>query len=52
MTQIDGLRFWKLSDFPYLVFYIERENRIDVLRILHAQRDVEAELNETGHNFN
>ena len=33
-------RFWPLSRFPYLVFYIEREDHIDVWRVLHAQRDV------------
>jgi toxin ParE1/3/4 len=26
--------------FPYLVFYLERADCIDVWRVLHAQRDI------------
>ena len=39
---IDGLRFWALGDFPYLILYIELETHVDVLRVLHAQRDLPA----------
>lgn len=35
-----GLRFWAVKDFPYLVFYFERHDRIDVVRVLHAKRDI------------
>ena len=41
---IGGLRFWPLSKFPYLVFYIERSDHVDVLKVLHAQRDIPAWL--------
>jgi toxin ParE1/3/4 len=44
---IEGLRSRKLSRFPFLVFYVEREDRIDVWRVLHAQRDIPASLAET-----
>ncbi|MBW8310558.1 MAG: type II toxin-antitoxin system RelE/ParE family toxin [Rhizobium sp.] len=37
---IDGLRFWPLGEYPYLILYIELETHLDVLRVLHAQRDV------------
>jgi toxin ParE1/3/4 len=37
---LPGLRSWPLSRFPYLVFYFEHEDRIDVWRILHAARDI------------
>jgi toxin ParE1/3/4 len=37
-----GLRSKLLNQFPYLVFYIEREDHIDVWRILHAERDIPA----------
>lgn len=37
---ITGLRFWALTDFPYLIFYVERHDAVDVLVILHAQRDI------------
>lgn len=30
-----GLRFWRLAHFPFAVFYVERADRIDVLRVLH-----------------
>lgn len=38
--RIEGLRFWPLNRFSYLVFYIEREEAVDVLDVLHAQRDI------------
>lgn len=41
------LRSWPLSRFPYLVFYVEREDHIDVWRVLHQQRDIPAWLDES-----
>lgn len=38
--ELPGLRSRKLRKFPYLVFYLEREDHIDVWRVLHAQRDI------------
>lgn len=40
------LRFWPLGRYPYLVFYVERDDHIDVWRVLHAQRDIPAWMNE------
>jgi len=40
------LRFWPLRRYPYLVFYVERDVHIDVWRVLQAQRDIPAWLNE------
>ena len=40
---LPGLRSWRLSRFPYLVFYFERDASIDVWRVLHGQRDIPAE---------
>lgn len=40
--KLDDLRFWSASGFPYLVFYVEREQRIDVGRVLHGKRDIPA----------
>lgn len=37
---IPGLRFWPLRRFPYLVFYVERRDHVDVWRVLHARRDM------------
>ncbi len=40
------LRFWPLGRYPYLIFYVERDEHIDVWRVLHAQRDIPAWMNE------
>lgn len=37
---LPGLRARKLTRFPYLVFYLERDDHIDVWRVLHAKRDI------------
>jgi len=34
------LRSRKLKRYPYLVFFMPREDQVDVWRILHAQRDI------------
>jgi len=37
-----GLRFWPLRHYPYLVFYVERSDHVDVWRVLQGQRDIPA----------
>jgi toxin ParE1/3/4 len=37
---LPGLRSWPLKHFPYLVFYVLREARVDVWCILHSNRDI------------
>lgn len=37
---LPGLRFWPVKRYPYLVFYVERRDHIDVWRVLHGQRDI------------
>lgn len=37
---LPGLRSWPLRHFPYLVFYRESTEDIDVWRVLHGQRDI------------
>ena len=39
---LDGLRFWPLGGYPYLVFYVERDDHIDVWRVLQERRDIPA----------
>lgn len=39
---LPGLRVWPLERYPYLVFYVERPDCIDVWRILHGRRDIPA----------
>lgn len=42
------LRVWSLKRFPYLVFYMERPDHIDVWRVLHEQRDIPNWLQEAS----
>jgi toxin ParE1/3/4 len=37
---IPGLRFKLSQRFPYAIFYIEHTHYIDVIRVLHQQRDI------------
>lgn len=41
---LPGLRFWVCKRFPYLMFYVEHADRIDMWRVLHASRDIPAWL--------
>ncbi len=35
-----GLRAWPLKKFPYIIFYVECEEHIDIWRVLHSHRDI------------
>lgn len=39
-----GLQAWPLKRFPFLVFFVEREDHIDVWRVLQGERDIPARL--------
>jgi toxin ParE1/3/4 len=40
-TLLLGLRKWKIQGFgKYLIFYLTQDESIEVLRILHASRDI------------
>lgn len=43
---LPGLRSRKLKRYPHLVFYIEHGDHIDIWRVLHAQRDIPAWMQE------
>jgi toxin ParE1/3/4 len=43
---LPGLRSRPIAGYPYLVFYLERRDHIDVWRVLHAQRDIPAHMAE------
>jgi len=43
-----GLRAWPVERFPYIVFYVEGPDHVDVWRILHATRDIPAWMRESG----
>ena len=37
---LPGLRMWPLKRYPYLVFYVEQDDHIDVWRVLNSHRDI------------
>jgi toxin ParE1/3/4 len=39
---LPGLRCWQVKGYPHLVFYVEREEHVDVWRVLHGSRDIPA----------
>ncbi len=43
---LPDLRAWPLTRYPHVVFYVGREDRIDVWRVLHGQRDIPAWMRE------
>jgi toxin ParE1/3/4 len=43
---LPGLRYWPLKRYPYLVFYLERADHVDVWRVLHGKRDIPAWMPE------
>lgn len=45
---LPGLRSWPLKRYPYLIFFVERDDHIDVWRILHGVRDIPAGMREPG----
>jgi toxin ParE1/3/4 len=44
---LPGLRCGQLTRYPFLVFYVERAQAIDVWRVLHSQRDIPTWLQKT-----
>src|SRR5687768_11846482 len=46
--QLANLRFRRVKGFPkHMIFYIEHANAIEVVRILHGARDLDAELRKS-----
>ena len=43
---LPGLRNRTVKRYPYLIFYVERDDHIDVWRVLHAQRDISTWMRE------
>lgn len=39
---LPGLRAWVLSKYPFLIFYVEHPDGIDIWRVLHSERDIPA----------
>ena len=45
LLDIPGLRSWRVSGFPLIWFYFEREGYFDVVRLLGERQDILAILN-------
>ena len=40
---LSGVRMWRIAGFEnYLIFYRPAENGIEIIRVLHAKRDIES----------
>lgn len=45
---IPGLRAWKCHQYPYVIFYAEKDDCIELWRVLHEVRDIPASLGWAG----
>lgn len=43
---LPGLRHRRLARFPWLIFYVERDDHVDVWRVLDTRRDIPAWLDD------
>ncbi len=43
---LPGLRSLAMKGFPHLVFYIDRDDHIDIWRVLHGRRDIPSRMRE------
>lgn len=43
---ITGLRHWPMRKFPYLIFYLEKDTRIELARVLHGSLDLPSWLDD------
>lgn len=41
---VDGLRFWKVGKFEWLILYFVSEERVDVVRVVHGAQDISSRL--------
>ena len=41
-----GIRFWPMKKYPYLIFYFETGDRIDVWRVMHRNMDIPTGLDD------
>lgn len=41
---IPDLRHFPVSGTPYILFYLALERRVDLVRVLHGRRDIQAEI--------
>lgn len=39
---LPGLRYWQVKGYPHFVFYVEKNDHVDVWRVLHGSSDIPA----------
>ena len=37
---LPNLRVWRCTQFPYLIFYVDLPQQIEVWRVLHSKKDI------------
>ncbi len=47
-SDLDGLRVWRVDDFPVSIFYFPRPTAIEVMRVLHHSQDIKSVLDDQG----
>ena len=47
---IPSLRAWPLTRYPFLVFYVEAADHIEVWGVLHTSRDIPERMRELGED--
>jgi len=46
LLDVPELRSWILKNFPFTLFYIERDDHVDVIRLLHQHTDMPVQLHD------
>ena len=47
---LPGLRSWRLTRYPHIVFYVECADHVDVWRVLHGLKDIPAGLQDADES--
>lgn len=45
-VNISDLRYWPITKFPFLIFYLEKERFIEIARVLHSSMQIPPRLDE------
>jgi toxin ParE1/3/4 len=48
---LPGQQFWPITKYPYLVFYVEQSQHIDVWRVIHSERDIPVLMQENTESL-
>lgn len=46
---LPGLRSWPLRRYPHLIFYLDRDDHVEIWRVINGMQDIPGwRLNEDG----